>query len=438
MGMESFGGLIRFGLPFDLGNKDANDSMGRMTSLAQRFLGGATGKAASEALSPDLLTAGGDAVTAHPHIDPKTNNLIFYSYQVRPKMPRTLGDETAVSEFKFFEISNTTGEVVHESVVEYSLPGFAFAHDFLLTDSYFILFQNPVVVDNLPYLLGLSPAAACVRWIPSKPTVIHLIPRPNASKEILERGFKTFNAPPTFVFHHANAYEMTCDNSGRKLLVIDSIHYDSLPAVGREASTSQSIDPDAAFTSRLCRINIDMDLGVLNVNKMFDGYLEMPSVSSQVFSSEHRYVYGYHSIFEDPQIAIAKVDVKNNSVDIWKPGKNRFALDPQFAPRITRQGSSFQNEDNGYIIAQIFDSELNRSEIVILDAADILKGPVAVLALREPLPSAIHSFWASKYYGPQSLKSVPEKTKSEDESRCFGISYRRKACIAFDRNPTLE
>jgi all-trans-8'-apo-beta-carotenal 15,15'-oxygenase len=36
-----------------------------------------------------------------------------------------------------------------------------------------------------------------------------------------------------FVFHHANAYE-----EGQRVIV-DSIHYDSLPAVGREALAEQ-------------------------------------------------------------------------------------------------------------------------------------------------------------------------------------------------------
>jgi carotenoid cleavage dioxygenase-like enzyme len=46
---------------------------------------------------------------------------------------------------------------------------------------------------------------------------------------------RTFTAPPLFVFHHANAYESP---DGRHVSV-DSIHYDSLPAVGREALAEQ-------------------------------------------------------------------------------------------------------------------------------------------------------------------------------------------------------
>lgn len=50
--------------------------------------------------------------------------------------------------------------------------------------------------------------------------------------------------PPTFAFHHANAYE---DPGRPGVVVLDSIHYDSLPAVGAEPVAGQQVDPDAGF-----------------------------------------------------------------------------------------------------------------------------------------------------------------------------------------------
>jgi all-trans-8'-apo-beta-carotenal 15,15'-oxygenase len=114
--------------------------------------------------------------------------------------------------------------------------------------------------DNASYIMGAAPAASCVRWVPGRPTIVHVVPRPSASPEIRAAGSKTFTAPPLFVFHHANAYEK--DDDGHKI-VIDSIHYDSLPAVGREALASQGVDADAAFTSRLRRVEIDLETHVM-------------------------------------------------------------------------------------------------------------------------------------------------------------------------------
>lgn len=64
------------------------------------------------------------------------------------------------------------------------------------------------------------------RWDVGRPTVVHLIPRPGAPPGARPRRFEL---PPSFVFHHANAYEQG------EHVIIDSVHYDSLPGVGTPA-----------------------------------------------------------------------------------------------------------------------------------------------------------------------------------------------------------
>jgi carotenoid cleavage dioxygenase-like enzyme len=155
-----------------------------------------------------------------------------------------------------------------------------------------------------------------------------------------------------------------------------------------------------------------------SVRKLFDGYLEMPAVAPAAFSQRHRFVYGYHSIFEDPQIAVAKVDTIANTVDLWKPGPYRFALEPRFVPR-----NRAISEDDGYIIAQLFDSERLESHIVILDAADVAAGPVAVLGLRDALPHGLHSCWTDEYYGPSD---EDQEAGQKKELRGNVVKFRKK------------
>ncbi len=44
-------------------------------------------------------------------------------------------------------------------------------------------------------------------------------------------------------------------------VVVDSIHYDSLPAVGKEVPGQQGVDGDVAFKSRLRRVELDLQTG---------------------------------------------------------------------------------------------------------------------------------------------------------------------------------
>ncbi|KAL4425965.1 hypothetical protein ABPG75_009981 [Micractinium tetrahymenae] len=378
-GLETLDGKIRAGLPFDLGSEAANRAFGGVTQAMQERAG------AAQHMPEELYAAGGDAVTAHPHVDPATGRLVTFSYRVGPSArPPFLG-----TELTFWELDQDFGVAAWRS---FELAGFAFLHDFALTESYFVVFQNPVTVDNLPYLLGRAPAAACVRWVSGRPTLLHLIPRPgrtDAQGRPLQA--RCFELPPLFVFHHANAFE----TDGGSKIVVDSIHYDSLPAVGREALAEQQIDPDAAFRCRLRRVELDMDTGVLRISSAFNEHLEMVAINEQRWARPHLYVYGYASQFDNPSIGIAKVDTAAGTAAVWRPGFQRFALEPKFVPR---PGASA--EDDGWLLSCMFHSGTGVSQLVILDARDVEKGPVAVLQFCKPVPSGLHGCWTDVCYAP--------------------------------------
>jgi all-trans-8'-apo-beta-carotenal 15,15'-oxygenase len=43
-------------------------------------------------------------------------------------------------------------------------------------------------------------------------------------------------------------------------------------------------------------------------------------------------------------------------------------------------------------------------QLVVLDAADLEKGPVAVLQFAKPVPSGLHGCWSDTYYGPEAAQ----------------------------------
>jgi carotenoid cleavage dioxygenase-like enzyme len=147
-GLESLDGAIKPGLPFDLGSSSNNAIMGTFIRLAQQRLGGPAGEAAAAALPPSLLSAGGDAMTAHPHVDPTTGNLVTFTYRVRPAPPSaaTGGVPLMATDVTFYELDPATGLPAAGGQASHTLPGFAFVHDFAMTENYYVLFQNPVTV----------------------------------------------------------------------------------------------------------------------------------------------------------------------------------------------------------------------------------------------------------------------------------------------------
>ena len=51
-------------------------------------------------------------------------------------------------------------------------------------------------------------------------------------------------------------------------------------------------------------------------------------------------------------------------------------------------------EGDGWILAVVYRGNENRSDLVILDAQDIIKGPIAVATLPRRVPFGFHGNWA--------------------------------------------
>ena len=57
-------------------------------------------------------------------------------------------------------------------------------------------------------------------------------------------------------------------------------------------------------------------------------------------------------------------------------------------------------EDDGWLLTVMLDSDTQQSQLVILDARDLHKGPVALLQFTHAVPSGLHGCWSGTYYGP--------------------------------------
>ncbi|WP_460206659.1 carotenoid oxygenase family protein, partial [Scytonema sp. NUACC21] len=70
-----------------------------------------------------------------------------------------------------------------------------------------------------------------------------------------------------------------------------------------------------------------------------------------------------------------------------------FASEPIFVPR---PGS--QREDDGWVLALVYDSTDHRSDVVILNAKDFERGPIARLHLKHHVPYGLHGNFVSECF----------------------------------------
>ena len=322
----------------------------------------------------------GEAFAAHPRLDPScaqdNGAPCLVNFSIKPGLSSTI---------TIFEL-DLSGKVVRKYA--HSIPGFCFIHDFAITPNYCIFFQNPVAFNPIPFVLGMRGAGECVKFQPNQPTRIVIIPRtPKLGKvEILE-------TKSGFVFHHANAFEVGDE------IVIDSICYESFPEVKSE-SDFREVDFDALKPGHLWRFHLSLKDKTVQQQLIVGHCCEFPTIHPDKVGRPYRYFYigaAHAETGNAPLQAFMKVDLESGERQIWSAAPRGFVSEPVFVPR---PGS--EKEDDGWVLALVYDSTHHRSDVVILDASDFNKGAICRLHLKHHVPYGLHGNFTPEVFVPNS------------------------------------
>jgi len=339
----------------------------------------------------DGILSPGEAFAAHPRFDPNceqdNNQPCLVNFSIKPGLSTTI---------TIFEL-DIAGKIVRKNA--YSLPGFAFIHDFVITPNYCILFQNPVAFNPLPFAFGMRGAGECIKFQPNQPTKVIVIPRkPNIAKEGNKNVMQILEAQSGFVFHHANAFEKDSE------IIIDSICYEALPEVEPESDFRQT-DFDTLKPGQLWRFYINLKDNKVRRELIESRCCEFPCVHPDKVGREHRYLYmgaAHGANGNAPLQAWEKVDLQTNEKQIWSAAPQGFVSEPNFVPRDMPKASSFANrnsdEDDGWVLGLVYDSTHHRSDVVILDAKDLNKQPIARLHLKHHIPYGLHGNFVNEVF----------------------------------------
>ena len=316
------------------------------------------------------VLSAGEAFGAHPRFDPSCEQdngaPCLVNFSIKPGLSTTI---------TIFEL-NVAGEVVRKHA--HHVPGFCFIHDFVITPNHCIFFQNPVSFNPIPFALGLRGAGECIQVQPNQPTRIIVIPRfpQSGQKEI-----KTLEVGSGFIFHHVNAFVV-----GEEILV-DSLCYDSLPEVEPESDFRQ-VDFEAIAPGQLWRFYLNLKDGTVQKKLIESRCCEFPAIHPRNVGRSYRYLYmsaAHAATGNAPLQALLKIDLESGEKQIWSVAPRGFTGEPIFVPR---PGS--EKEDDGWVLALVYDAAHHRSDVVILDASDFTKGAIARLHLQHHVPYGLH------------------------------------------------
>jgi len=233
--------------------------------------------------------------------------------------------------------------------------GPAYVHDCSVTPNHVVLVEPPLV---LSLRRALDPrtegAIDMLDWQPERGTRLLIVDR-DSGRLVAEP-----TVDPRFVFHHIGAFE-------NDEVVLDVVEYPDAEIV--DAMTLAEIDAaDGSFpdvpNARPTRYRIDLDADRVERTRLADGGLELPRIHRGAIGQRHRYAYGQATAHDDAN-GLLKLDCDTGETVEWMES-GVYVEEP-----IPVRQPGAEAADDGVVIATALDTSLDRTRLLVLDAATL-------------------------------------------------------------------
>jgi all-trans-8'-apo-beta-carotenal 15,15'-oxygenase len=248
-------------------------------------------------------------------------------------------------------------------------------HDFAISENYLIFLIHPLGVKLLPIMLGTQAAADLIRWQPELGSEVILVRRDNG--EVTRFTTRAF-----FHFHYSNAFERD------GLIFADLCPYETYQAsdafwLSNLRSGKGFVDVGVAYLERAV---INPREKTFTRSVLFKESSDFPSTSPAVQGAAYRYVYPL--VTREHHDFIAKVDVESRQAEYAQieraiiPGEVSFVSKPNAT-----------TEDDGWLLSMVYHLEKKQSGVIVLDAKDLSRGPIASAWFDHHVPIPLHGTW---------------------------------------------
>jgi len=299
------------------------------------------------------------AFTAHPKIDPITGEMMFFGYSFTPP-------------YLHYSVVSPQGQLMKTVPIE--LPMGVMMHDFAITEKYTIFMDLPLTFNPMRIQKG-EPG---MMFEKDRASRFGIIPRHGDNNHI-----RWFEAPPCFVWHTLNAYEQ----GDEVVLVACRVNSTNILMTDNEQRDAQGDIP------RLHRWRFNLKDGSVGEEMLDDVPSEFPRVNDRFLGKLTRYGYtgkmgqGTMPLFE----GVIKYDLNSGKSQTHEFGKGRYGGEAVFVPRV---GGS--EEDEGWVMTFVYDSNEDKSELVIVNAQDMTSQPVARVLIPQRVPYGFHGDWVGE------------------------------------------
>ena len=286
------------------------------------------------------------AMTAHPKICPETGELLAFSYGMTPP-------------YLTYLRASASGELLQTEQIE--VPGATMIHDFNVTRN-FVIFMDLPAVWNFE---GMATTGLPILWDESYGARLGVMPRNGGNEEVV-----WYEIDPCYVFHPLNAYE-----NGDKI-VIDVCRMDD------------TMKPGSSAPPMLHRWTIDQASGRVTETQLDDRVVDFPRVADAVVGLKHQ--YGYCAAFAGNAPygeGLIKYNLETGTSEYRHLGGG------QASEAVFVKDPAASGEDGGFLLSYVYQPEIDQSEVLILNAQDMLGEPAARIQIPARVPAGFHGNW---------------------------------------------
>ncbi len=297
------------------------------------------------------------AFTAHPKVDPDSGEMHAVVYAPAQWMDHTQ-----------YVVVGTDSRV--RKTVDIPM-GMSMVHDMSLTSRYAVIYDLPVTVDMEAAMAG---STFPLHWDPGYGARVGLLPREGTAADIV-----WVEVPLCYAYHPMNAYDRV-DGT----VVIDICAYATMFDKDRNGPFGDSL-------ATLQRWEINPVTRTSSVTVIDDTPQEFPRTAHRVGTKEYRFGYSLEVQGAGQIGGTLKHDLVTGERWSYDYGPGVSSGEPVF---VARDGSdAAAAEDDGYLVTLTHTGD--SASLVVLDAQDITRGPIAEVPLPQRVPYGFHGNWVS-------------------------------------------
>ncbi|XP_078616224.1 beta,beta-carotene 15,15'-dioxygenase-like [Branchiostoma floridae x Branchiostoma japonicum] len=320
---------------------------------------------------------------AHPLIEPGTNYSI--NYLMFPSLIPGQKQQYYVIRIKDL---NT-----FEVLANFQSDKASYMHSFALTENYAVFFVQPAFFDFMK-MVNTAMVGDALGWFPDKKTQVVVVNLKTGKVDTVETD-------PIFYTHHANAYE-TADGK----IVTDVCQFGEgasvfadykLPMLRNLTTLHQRPSKSRLYRYTIDIVNKSVQTKTFRSDDPLQDYLhkiDVPIINENYRGRHYCYLYGVVFDFSPSNalngtFALVKKNLCTPGKDLYWYHPNHFVSEPSVVPN--PEGKA---EDDVVVLSAVFDADLGKSYLLILDGKTMK--PINTAYMPTYIPFGFHGKYFPK------------------------------------------